>query len=202
MALGVELTAKPLEGSPTSDRDLSRERAAGSIHEQELRSIWASVGDGSPTADRFGLAANASDRRTHVDGQGNGVPRNGGVNILPPPPVTPIPTSSLHALQEWEGYVTRIGEDAFDVRLLDVTAGDAVEREDAVIPLEEVSAEDRQRMEPGSIFRWVIGYQRSVGGTRQRVSQIVFLDLPSITDRDLEQGREWADRLRAEWGLE
>ena len=138
---------------------------------------------------------------THLDGQGNGLHRNGGIDILPPA-AEPVPTSSLHALQEWEGYVTDIGDDEFSARLLDVTAGDAVEREDAVIPLEEVSAEDRQRMEPGSIFRWVIGYERSVGGTRKRVSQIVFLDLPPITDKDVERGREWADSLRTQWGLE
>ncbi|WP_420441428.1 hypothetical protein [Candidatus Palauibacter sp.] len=85
---------------------------------------------------------------------------------------------------------------------MDLTAGDSVACEDAVIPLDEISAEDRQNMESGSIFRWVIGYERSVGGTRRRVSQIVFLDLPPVTDRDLERGREWADRLRAQWGLE
>ena len=171
------------------------------MHKQGLRSIWAPAADGSPTTDRFGLSANAPVQPIHGEGQGNGVPRNGGVDILPPL-VAPVPTASLHALQEWEGYVTDIGDEEFGARLLDVTAGDAVEREDAVIPLEEVSAEDRLRMEPGSIFRWVIGYERSVGGTRRRVSQIVFLDLPAITDRDLERGREWADWLRAQWGLE
>ncbi|WP_419165526.1 hypothetical protein [Candidatus Palauibacter sp.] len=138
---------------------------------------------------------------THSEGQGIRVPRNGGVDILRRL-VAPVPAASLHALQEWEGYVTDIGDEEFGARLLDLTAGDAVEREDAVIPLEEVSDEDRLKMKPGSIFRWVIGYERSVGGTRRRVSQIVFLDLPAITGRDLERGREWADWLRAQWGLE
>ena len=201
MAPDVERTAKPFEESPTSDKDLLGAIPGGFVHEQGLRSIWAPAGDGSSAGDRSGPVANDSVQRTHVDGQGNGIPRNGGADILPPA-VEPVPTSSLHALQEWEGYVTDIGDDEFSARLLDVTAGDAVEREDAVIPLEEVSAEDRQRMEPGSIFRWVIGYERSVGGTRRRVSQIVFLDLPPITDRDVEHGREWADWLRTQWGLE
>ena len=201
MAPDVELTAKPLETSPTSEADVSRAIPGGSVPKQGLRSIWAPAADGSPTADQSGLAANAALHPTHVDGQGNGVPRNGGVSILPPR-VSPVPTASLHALQEWEGYVTDIGDHEFGARLLDLTVRDSVEREDAVIPLDEVSAEDQRKMEPGSIFRWVIGYERSVGGTRRRVSQIVFLDLPPITDRDLERGREWADWLRARWGLE
>ncbi len=201
MALGLELTAKPLEPSPTSDADGSHVIPGGSVHKQGLRSIWAPATDGSSTTDQSGLAANAPVNPTHVGGQGNGAPRNGRVNILPPY-VAPVLTASLHALQEWEGYVTDIGTDEFGARLLDLTAGDSVACEDAVIPLDEISAEDRQNMESGSIFRWVIGYERSVGGTRRRVSQIVFLDLPPVTDRDLERGREWADRLRAQWGLE
>ena len=171
------------------------------MHKQGLRPIWAPVADGSPTADQSGVAANDPHQPTHVGGQGNGLPRNGGVDILPPP-VASVPTASLHPLQEWEGYVTDIGDDQFGARLLDVTAGDTVERKDAVIPLDEVSPGDRSRMEPGSIFRWVIGYERSVGGTRRRVSQIVFSDLPRITDRDLERGREWADWLLSEWDLD
>ncbi len=201
MAVSVELTVKPLEASPTSDADVSRAIPGGSVHKQGLRSIWAPAADGSPTADRFGLSANAPVQPTHSEGQGIRVPRNGGVDILRRL-VAPVPAASLHALQEWEGYVTDIGDEEFGARLLDLTAGDAVEREDAVIPLEEVSDEDRLKMKPGSIFRWVIGYERSVGGTRRRVSQIVFLDLPAITGRDLERGREWADWLRAQWGLE
>lgn len=201
MALDLKGTAEPLEGSPTSDKDLLGAIPGGFIHEQRLRSIWAPADDGSSTVDRSGFTANDSGQRTQVDGQGNGVPQNSGVDILRPRGA-PVPTSSLHALQEWEGYVTDIGDDEFCARLLDITAGDAVEREAAVIPLEEVSAEDRRRMEPGSIFRWVIGYERSIGGTKRPVSRIVFLDLPQVTGRDLERGREWADWLRAQWGLE
>ena len=201
MALDVERTAKPIEESPTSDKDVLGAIPGGFVHEQHFRSIWAPADDGSSTAERAGFAANDAAQRTHMDGQGNGLHRSGGIDLLPPS-VEPVPTPSLHALQEWEGYVTDIGDEEFEARLLDVTAGDAVEGEDAVIPLEEVSPEDRQRMEPGSIFRWVIGYERSVGGTRKRVSQIVFLDLPPITDRDMARAREWADWLRTQWSLD
>ena len=41
-----------------------------------------------------------------------------------------------------------------------------------------------EKMQVGSIFRWVIGYERSAGPVR-RVSQIVFRDLPAISQGDL-----------------
>ena len=155
----------------------------------------------SPTVDRSGLAANDSAQSTQIGGQGNAIAPNGVVQILPPP-VSSVPTASLHPLQEWEGYVADIHEGEFRARLQDLTAGDVVELEEATIPLEEIDADDRSRIGVGSIFRWVIGYERSVGGMRKRVSQIVFLDLPRMTEKDLERGSEWADRMLAKWNRE
>ena len=104
----------------------------------------------------------------------------------------------MHALQEWEGYVVELGSVEFVARLVDLTAGSSHEEEEATIPLEEVSESDAARMAVGSIFRWVIGYERSLSGTKRRVSQIVFRDLPRITERDFREGREWArETLRA-----
>ena len=113
-----------------------------------------------------------------------------------PPPVPPFPRRpTLHALQEWEGYVVDIGEEEFVARLVDLTAGREHESEEAIIPMAEISERDASRMVVGSIFRWVIGYERSPEGTRKRVSQIVFRDLPRVTASDLHAGREWADRM-------
>lgn len=102
---------------------------------------------------------------------------------------------TMHALQEWEGYVLEIGAETFEARLLDVTVGARDETEEATIPLEEISLHDREGMEVGSIFRWVIGYERSTGGMQKRVSQIVFRDLPVVTDSDVSEGREWARKV-------
>lgn len=104
----------------------------------------------------------------------------------------PQPAATFHALQEWEGYVLEIGETDFVARLVDLTAGSEQEEEEAVIPLVELSDEDSAKMRPGSIFRWVIGYERTVAGTKRRVSQIVFRDLPAITRVDLRDGETWA----------
>ena len=111
---------------------------------------------------------------------------------FPPRPKPAPPRAVLHALQEWEGYVVELGSGEFVARLVDLTAGSSHEEEEAIIPLEEVSESDAARMTVGSIFRWVIGYERSPAGTKRRVSQIWFRDMPRITERDFREGREWA----------
>ena len=110
----------------------------------------------------------------------------------PSPPQTSTPT--LHAFQEWEGYVEEVGEIDFVARLIDLTDESRFE-EEAVIPLDELSDDDAARMNTGSIFRWVIGYERNPSGTKKRVSQIIFRDLPVITRSDLKEGTEWANKV-------
>lgn len=119
------------------------------------------------------------------------------------PEQKPVLSSStgLVALQEWEGYVIEIGEDAFVSRLWDITAGAKREEEEATIPFDEISDEDRRKMRLGSIFRWVIGYQRSVSGTKRRVSEIVFRDLPVVTQADWDEAEKWAIETRRLLGL-
>ena len=110
--------------------------------------------------------------------------------------IKPAPrTTTLHPLQEWEGYVTEITEDEFVARLIDITAGLPYESEEAVIPFAEVSDHEALDMDVGSIFRWVIGYERASRGIRKLVSRIVIRDLPRMTERELREGREWAHRV-------
>lgn len=105
------------------------------------------------------------------------------------------PSVTFHAIQEWEGYVIEIGETDFVARLVDLTVGATYEEEEALIPLVEVSDDDSADMQVGSIFRWVIGYERSASGTKKRVSQIVFRDLPVVTKSDLRDGAAWAREI-------
>ena len=106
---------------------------------------------------------------------------------------------TFHLLQEWEGYVIKIEKDIFTARLLDLTAGSSVEEEEVVIPLAELSEDDRKRLRLGSIFRWGIGYEHSASGTKRRVSQIVFQDLPVMTTQDIAEGKEWAKKIAQLW---
>lgn len=103
---------------------------------------------------------------------------------------------TFHALQEWEGYVTEIGDTEFTVRLTDLTSGVKYASEEASIPLDEISDDDADRIQVGSIFRWVIGYERAAG-SKKRVSNIVFRDLPVITKYDVQDGRQWANKIMA-----
>ncbi len=110
---------------------------------------------------------------------------------LPPRPRR-VSSATFHALQEWEGYVLHIGKEDFEARLIDMTARATHEGEEATIPLQELSDHDAKKLCVGAIFRWVIGYERTTGGSRRRVSQIVFRDLPAVTKSDLADGAAWA----------
>ena len=123
---------------------------------------------------------------------------SGPVFNFPQRPSGARETATLHALQEWEGYVVEFDREKFVARLVDLTTASTHEEEEAVIPMAEVSDCDIAGLGVGSIFRWVIGYERSPAGTKKRVSQIVFRDLPRISERDYEDGKNWArDTLRA-----
>ena len=104
-------------------------------------------------------------------------------------------TASLHPSQEWEGYVVDIQGGEFVARLVDLTAGHSHQSQEAVIPIAELSDRDASRLAVGEIFRWVIGYRVSPEGTRKRVSQIVFRDLPRVTAEDLRTGQDWANAV-------
>jgi hypothetical protein len=114
------------------------------------------------------------------------------------PLVTPPPALSLQPLQEWEGHVTGISSDKFSARLTDVTAGKQVEEESAEFPIEDLSDDDRDLLEIGATFRWVIGYLRSSSGTKRRVSQITFRRLPTWTKADLDHATKRAEQLASE----
>lgn len=114
---------------------------------------------------------------------------------FPPQRVHRPPATTFHAIQEWEGYVVAIGEREFVAHLIDLTAGSSHEEEEAAIPVAELSDDEAAKMRMGSIFRWVIGYERSPAGTKKRVSQIVFRDLPAMTRTDLQEGAAWAQKV-------
>lgn len=105
------------------------------------------------------------------------------------------PQSFLHALQEWEGYVTSIGDQTFTARLIDKTAKSHIEEETAEFLLDDVSDSDRRLLREGSIFRWVIGYLKDAGGSKRRVSEIVFRRLPAWTRHDLLSARARATEI-------
>ena len=81
--------------------------------------------------------------------------------------------------------MTEIGVDHFKARLTDLSANDETESELGEFPISDLSDDDRELLREGAILRWVIGYQVLRGGTRQRISQVVFRRLPAWTKGDL-----------------
>ena len=121
------------------------------------------------------------------------------------PDKLPKPTElrySFSILQEWEGYVVSISKDTFTARLVDVTRNCSMEDEEADFPIADLEDNDRTRIHTGAIFRWIIGYHRSAGGTKDRTSRIVLRNLPSWTKAELEKNQrdaaEWASKLNGE----
>jgi hypothetical protein len=104
-------------------------------------------------------------------------------------------TSTFSPVQEWEGYVRAFGPDSMSADLVDVTAYGKRITQQAEIPLEELSDNDREKLRIGAIFRWSIGYQRTPRGTKMRVSNIVFRDLPRWTQKELREASEEAAEL-------
>ena len=185
-----------------SDADAAAENIARSVNEavRFIRLALVEVTEAGPTT----TARQPGRERTVLPSlsRGNqdaGIPSP--IVNLPPPRVRRMPTTSFHALQEWEGYVVEIRATDFVAHLTDLTAEASYEQEEAVIPLTELSDHDATRMTTGSVFRWVIGYERSPAGTKKRVSQIVLRDLPAITEADLREGEEWAQETIRALGL-
>lgn len=166
--------------------------------DEAVHSVLARRSDSSPEETTRGANVETTAVRPAFAGRGqfgNDLARR---IDFPPSPSPRTPPTTFHALQEWEGYVVDIGETDFVARVVDLTAGSEQADEEATIPLSEISDRDAERIREGSIFRWVIGYERSVTGTKKRVSQIVFRDLPAITATDLKDADVWAaDTARA-----
>ncbi len=104
---------------------------------------------------------------------------------------------SFHPIQEWEGTVTDVDGDTFTARLTDLTAGKRVAEEEADFLVDDLTDDDRQLLVPGAIFRWVVGYQRASGGSKKRVSHVVFRRLPMLTEKDAAEAREEGARRAA-----
>jgi len=102
----------------------------------------------------------------------------------------PSPTETPFArLQEWEGYVQSVSDNEFTASLFDITNKRGIEDEEADFSIEDLTEDDKKLLKPGAVFRWLIGY-RTIGGTKERSSKIVFRRLPQWTDSDLAAAAE------------
>lgn len=98
------------------------------------------------------------------------------------------------SLQKWQGYVLKVTDNFLLVRLVDLSknGGD----EEAEIPIEEISDDDKDLIRPGAIFYWSIGYLDSYSGQRSRVSVIRFQRLPSWSKEEIDAAKREAEHLQ------
>jgi hypothetical protein len=97
------------------------------------------------------------------------------------------------SLQAWEGVVLEVMSDSFMARLVDLTNRGA--DEEAELPMNEISDDDKTLVRPGAIFYWDIGYHTNYSGQRMRSSLIRFRRLPAWTQREIEAAKREADRI-------
>ncbi|MCK8484322.1 hypothetical protein MUY21_09765 [Aliiroseovarius sp. S2029] len=108
---------------------------------------------------------------------------------------------------EWEGVVETVEEGEFSARLVAVKGSKNDFDEFTDFDLSDVQPGDRYLVEPGAIFRLLMGTQ-AIGGTREKVWNIVFRRLPAwkkSSVHDAQQrlnamfdGIEWVDAAQAE----
>ena len=115
--------------------------------------------------------------------------------VLPTSPVTRPRVANFTALQEWDGFVVSINGGSFNARLTDLTAGGMADAEEVEIPFEELDEASARRVEPGSLFRWSIGYERSPAGQKTRVSRIIVRQLPRWSKTELQRANREAAEL-------
>jgi hypothetical protein len=118
--------------------------------------------------------------------------RDGGF-VKPPQSMTlrawrALPTSAGKTF-EWEGIVSALLDNKFEARLMNVKGASQNFSECAEFELQDVPLGDRDLVQLGAVFRWVIG-QESRSGTRQKYSKIVFRRLPAWTQRSLAKAEK------------
>jgi len=105
------------------------------------------------------------------------------------------PKSSFVAIAEWEGNVVDIGENGFTAQLVTKTESNIAQTfatQETDFQFDDLDEDDRDLVQKGALFRWVIGYSISPSGGRIRGSRVKFRRLPAYTKRELESAQEMA----------
>jgi hypothetical protein len=108
------------------------------------------------------------------------------------------PLASLQVEQEWEGYVQEVNDEdsTFTALLLDITANNKSPTEEADFRQNDIDKFDHHFLCPGAVFRWVIGYERSISGTRKSVSKLTFRRLPKWNKEAIKRADKKAQQFK------
>jgi hypothetical protein len=97
-------------------------------------------------------------------------------------------------LQEWEGRVEQLDGRFIIARLVDITAGENEETEEVELPIDDVTEADQALLQPGAIFRWILGYSYA-SGRKERFARVVVRRLPIWTEREMQEADQEASEL-------
>lgn len=111
-------------------------------------------------------------------------------------PTPPVQRERITALQRWVGLVESVGDASFTARISDET-NTTNPIEEVELPLDEVSASDRELVVSGGTFYWSIGYRDSADGQRERISTLRFARQPKISLSEQNRIIRQADELTA-----
>ncbi len=110
--------------------------------------------------------------------------------------VNKIKTGSFKEVmsQVWVGCVTDIDKSTFTVRLEDLTNLSNPEFI-AVIPLEEMEANEISSLHIGATIIWIIKYKDDQGETRELLSEITVKRFPEWSKDDVEKAEMTASKV-------
>lgn len=99
-------------------------------------------------------------------------------------------------LAEWNGFVTAIG-DLYFCASLDGVFGEGVEgqKEEAEIPVSDVSRSDLDLFKLGGIFRLCVLHEVRQNGQPRRFTQVVFRRLPAYRAKEIVLAEERAEQI-------
>ncbi len=107
--------------------------------------------------------------------------------------VRTIPSTTGNVV-EWEGIVETVEEGEFSARLVAVKGSKNDFDEFTDFDLSDVQRGDRYLVEPGAIFRLLMGTQ-AIGGTREKVWNIVFRRLPAWKKNNVQEAQQRLDAM-------
>ncbi|WP_340105397.1 hypothetical protein [Rhodohalobacter sp. 8-1] len=90
--------------------------------------------------------------------------------------------SVFESIQKWKGHVTKVKDESFEARLIDLTNGGADEF--AEFSIFDISENERESLEIGKIFYWSIGRKEYLGqiekSSRIRFQKVIKWDLSLV----------------------
>ena len=104
---------------------------------------------------------------------------------------------SEEILQKWEGVVDAVDEDSkiFTAQLYDPATDEPYPNKVAELLIDDVSDDDQDLLQVGSIFYLTVGYSTRGSGQKDRFVRLKFRRLPNWTESDLRRVRERAQRI-------